>query len=131
MKNPEEDNSVVEVYWQCGPDDVHDRALVDMVEQLLYEPCYDTLRTKEQLGYTVHSGMRLTHGVLGFAVVVVSAAHGPEYLDARVDAFLNSYWAVLQAMTAEEFEQQREALLAQKLMKVGGRQLGCDFEFKA
>ena len=26
---------------------------------------------------------------------------------------------------------EREALLAQKLMKVGGRQLGCDFEFKA
>jgi secreted Zn-dependent insulinase-like peptidase len=40
----------------------------------VYEPCYDTLRTKEQLGYTVHSGMRLTHGVLGFCVLVVSGA---------------------------------------------------------
>ena len=40
--------------------------------QVLHEPCYDTLRTKQQLGYSVHSGVRLTHGILGFAVCVVS-----------------------------------------------------------
>ena len=40
--------------------------------QVMHEPCYDALRTKQQLGYTVHCGVRLTHGVLGFAVVVVS-----------------------------------------------------------
>ncbi len=40
--------------------------------QILREPCYDTLRTKQQLGYSVHSGVRLTHGILGFAVCVVS-----------------------------------------------------------
>lgn len=42
------------------------------VVQVMHEPCYDALRTKQQLGYTVHCGVRLTHGVLGFAVVVVS-----------------------------------------------------------
>lgn len=36
------------------------------------EPFYDTLRTKEQLGYSVHCSTRLTHGVLGFAFVVNS-----------------------------------------------------------
>ena len=35
---------------------------------------YDTLRTKEQLGYSVNAAVRLTHGMLGFAVVVVSGA---------------------------------------------------------
>ena len=40
--------------------------------QVLHEPCYDTLRTKQQLGYSVHSGVRLTHGILGFAVCIVS-----------------------------------------------------------
>ena len=41
------------------------------------EPAYDTLRTKEQLCYSVNAGVRLTHGVLGFAVVVVSGVRRP------------------------------------------------------
>lgn len=42
--------------------------------QVAGEPAYDTLRTKEQLGYSVNAAVRLTHGMLGFAVVVVSGA---------------------------------------------------------
>ena len=42
--------------------------------QVAGEPVYDTLRTKEQLGYSVNAAVRLTHGMLGFAVVVVSGA---------------------------------------------------------
>ena len=42
---------------------------------MMGEPCYDTLRTKQQLGYSVHAGTRLTHGVLGFCIVVASGAH--------------------------------------------------------
>ena len=38
------------------------------------EPVFGTLRTKEQLGYSVHCSTRLTHGVLGFAFVIVSGA---------------------------------------------------------
>ena len=39
---------------------------------MIGEPCYDTLRTKQQLGYSVHSGVRLTFGVIGFCVVIAS-----------------------------------------------------------
>lgn len=44
---------------------------------------FNVLRSKQQLGYSVHSSVRLTHGVLGFAIVIVSggrhapAAHTP------------------------------------------------------
>ena len=44
--------------------------------QVAGEPAYDTLRTKEQLGYSVHAGVRLTHGMLGYGVNVVSGARG-------------------------------------------------------
>lgn len=79
-KNPDEQNTAVEVYFQVGPDgdDAGARAALDLMDQALCEPVYDTLRTKEQLGYTVHSGARLTHGVTGFCVTVVSAKHGPK-----------------------------------------------------
>lgn len=64
--------------------------MTDLLEQLMYEPVYDTLRTKEQLGYTVGAGLRNTMGVLGFCVVVQSAAYGVEHCTSRVEAFLVS-----------------------------------------
>ncbi|KAG7670534.1 hypothetical protein Ndes2526B_g00294 [Nannochloris sp. 'desiccata'] len=116
--NADEENSAVEVYFQCGPShDPRRRAVLDCVDQLVYEPCYDTLRTKEQLGYTVSSGPRLTHGISGFCVVVQSGVHGPVYLDARVDVFLSGFLERLKKMDTTEFEKNREALLANKLMK--------------
>jgi nardilysin len=93
-RNAADDNSVAEVYFQIGTHalpSTHERACADLGSQLIGEPCFDALRTKEQLGYTVSSGVRLTHGVLGFAVTVQSAKHGPAYLDARIDAFLAAY----------------------------------------
>ncbi|KAI8472962.1 MAG: Metalloenzyme, LuxS/M16 peptidase-like protein [Monoraphidium minutum] len=117
-KNPEEENCCVEVYFQVGPaSDLRLRSLLDLADQIVYEPCYDSLRTKQQLGYTVHSGSRLTHGVLGFCVVVVSAAYGVEHVEGRVEAFLASYRDALQAMPAEEFERHRAALISNKLTR--------------
>jgi nardilysin len=116
--NAEEENSAIEVYFQCGPsDDARARAVMDCIDQLVYEPCYDTLRTKEQLGYTVSSGPRLTHGIAGFCVVVQSGVHGPVHLDTRVDVFLSGFLEKLQKMESVEFEKNRDALLANKLMK--------------
>eukprot|EP00887_Chlorella_sp_A99_P000580 scaffold17.g580.t1 len=97
-------------------DTVADRAAIDLLDQMLYEPCFDTLRTREQLGYTVSSGMRLTHGVLGFALLVMSGEHGPAHLDARIDAFLLAF-GDLANMSAEEFEKHRAALISAKLQK--------------
>ena len=33
-RNPEEDNSVAEVYFQCGPDNLAERAALDMLAQV-------------------------------------------------------------------------------------------------
>ena len=63
---------MAEVYCQVGPNSRAQRARLDMFEQMFSEPFYDTLRTKEQLGYSVHCSTRLTHGILGFAFVVIS-----------------------------------------------------------
>lgn len=116
--NADEENSALELYIQCGTAaDSYLRSLVDMVDQLMFEPCYDTLRTKEQLGYTVSSGSRLTHGIMGFGIFVQSGTHGPLYLDERVESFLTSFGQRLAEMSAEEFEQNRQSLLKVKKMK--------------
>ena len=67
---------MAELYYQAGPSSVALRARLDLFEQLFSEPFYDTLRTKEQLGYSVHCSARLTHGILGFAFVVISGGLG-------------------------------------------------------
>lgn len=71
-KNKEDNNSAVEAYFQCGLDEVRLRAQLDLLEQMASEPCFNTLRTQEQLGYSVSCGVRLTHNVLGFAFVILS-----------------------------------------------------------
>lgn len=71
-KNVDDENSAVEVYFQCGPDNLKLRANLDLLEQIISEPCFNVLRTQQQLGYTVSSGIRLTHNVLGFAFVILS-----------------------------------------------------------
>eukprot|EP00854_Cymbomonas_tetramitiformis_P031930 gene31930-40309_t len=84
-KNPKEQNSAVESYFQLMPHSVKERATVELLEQVMEEACYDTLRTKEQLGYTVSCGLRLTGGVLGFCINVVSASYGPEHIISRIE----------------------------------------------
>lgn len=64
--------------------------------QVLYEPVYDTLRTKQQLGYSVSSGARLTHGVCGFCVVVVSPAFSAAEVEGRIENFLQDFAGTLQ-----------------------------------
>lgn len=92
-KNPAEENSAVEVYFQCGLNDTKLRASLDLLEQILSEPCFNVLRTKEQLGYSVHCGIRLTHNVLAFAFNIVSGklSHGvltDKSVQKRSDAIL-------------------------------------------
>lgn len=48
-QNPLENNSCVEVYFQLGPWNLVDSARLDLLEQLLSEPFFDDLRTKQQV----------------------------------------------------------------------------------
>ena len=119
-RNAAETNSCVECYYQVGSHaapTARDRALADLAGQVVGEPAFDVLRTKEQLGYTVMAGSRFTHGVLGFVFAVQSAKHGPGHLEDRIEAFLGSYRAVLSGMDAAQFERNRDALVAAKLQK--------------
>jgi secreted Zn-dependent insulinase-like peptidase len=60
-QNKEEESSAIEYYFQLGPDTMTDEdgvqpalrelGLLDLMSQLISEPAFDVLRTKEQLGY--------------------------------------------------------------------------------
>lgn len=67
-------NTSVEAYFQVGKDNMKDRVLSDMLIQLMHEPLYNQVRTKDQFGYRVSCDTRWTHGVIGMHFVVVTAS---------------------------------------------------------
>ena len=57
------------------------------------EPVFDTLRTQEQLGYSVYSSHRNTFGVLGFSITVNTQAtkYTSDHVDERIESFLQMF----------------------------------------
>lgn len=89
--NPKDNNTLVTNYYQFGPGTMMDHMLLEVGCQLMEEPVFDILRTKEQLGYYVFSMLRNTHGILGCSVTVNSQAtkFTPDHVDQRIEAFLD------------------------------------------
>lgn len=81
------------------------------------EPLYDTLRTKEQLGYSVSCGLRMTNGILGLAVKIQSERYEPEHLHARLEAFLQSFHASMSTLPPSVYARQLVALAQNKLQR--------------
>lgn len=80
-----------------------------VVARLLKEPTFSTLRTKEQLGYIVSAVYDNRTHVCGLSIKVQSSKYGPEYLEWRINEFLNSKLA--EGFTDDEVETVKKALI--------------------
>ena len=107
-------SSCIESYYQTGLQDTKLNMLLELFSQIINEGCYNQLRTQEQLGYIVFSGVRRSNGAQGFRVIVQSDRH-PEYLDSRIEAFLESLEKSLGELGEDEFKTQVEALATKRL----------------
>ncbi|KAL6649880.1 hypothetical protein ACP70R_014104 [Stipagrostis hirtigluma subsp. patula] len=120
-KNDLEENSVVEVYFpieqDVGKEATRLRAITDLFSSIIEEPCFDQLRTKEQLGYTVDSSPRMTYRMLAYCFRVMSSKYSPVYLQSRIDNFIHGVSALLDGLDEETFEHHRSGLIADKLEK--------------
>ncbi|XP_049883205.1 insulin-degrading enzyme [Pectinophora gossypiella] len=109
-------SSCTSLYYSCGVRAARPNVALELLAQATHERCFNTLRTQEQLGYIVFSGLRRSNGVQGLRVIVQSDRH-PQYLETRMEAFLAGVQEYLEKMTEEEFLKHRAALAAQKLEK--------------
>lgn len=109
-------SSCVKVYYQAGLALTETIMLLSLLNQIVTEPCFSTLRTKEQLGYIVNSGVESMNGVLGFLILVQGKKH-PRYVEQRITAFLDHMLERVTNMSTEEFERQKESLAVQRLEK--------------
>lgn len=117
LEDKENVNHAIEYLLQVGNrSDRRARALTLLLDQLTHEPAYDQLRTKQQLGYVVFSGVRSTTTALGFRFLVQSEKV-PAFLEGRVDAFLSEFADTLAGMSEEVFEGHKRSLIVKRLEK--------------
>lgn len=87
---------------QCGVQEDNSNVFIDLVAQILSEPCYNILRTQEQLGYIVFAGVRKANGAKGLRILVQSTKHpGMNTCQLFIQwsrhqwLYTNSYWFIL------------------------------------
>lgn len=107
-------NSAVQVLFQLGlVGDPRMDVAVSLFQAMLHKPIFHTLRTEEQLGYLVYSGMKRTHGVQALRVIVQSTVAAPAEVVRRIDACLATFGTTtLPEMDDSQFREYVTALAA-------------------
>ncbi|EON98117.1 putative a-factor-processing enzyme protein [Phaeoacremonium minimum UCRPA7] len=93
------------------------RAKTLLLDQMLHEPAFDQLRTKEQLGYVVFSGVKAICTTYGFRFIIQSEKTA-EYLDTRIETFLQTWKETLKNMSDSDFEGHKRSLIIKRLEKL-------------
>ena len=89
------------------------KAKAQLLAQMLQEPTFDQLRTKEQLGYIVFSGARISVATT-FYRVLVQSERDPDYLEGRIEAHLSRFRAELEKMSDSDFEAHQRSVINRK-----------------
>ncbi|KAA1469392.1 hypothetical protein DENSPDRAFT_835009 [Dentipellis sp. KUC8613] len=112
VPNPNEPNSALTYYLHLGSYNERPlRVASSLLSQIISEPAFNILRTKEQLGYIVGASLWQSNGSHEIGLrIVVQSERGPVYLEERVEAFLNHMKGVLEAMSDAEFQEQKDGL---------------------
>jgi insulysin len=117
LADPQNVNNCTAYFVHVG--DVADRALwarALLLQQMTDEAVFSQLRTKEQLGYTVFSGIQLSPTRVGYRILV-QGERSTEFMDSRIDEFLLGFSTVVKEMSEEEFEGHKRSLVNKQLEK--------------
>ena len=99
VENSVHKSNCIMTLLECGRDSTVNNMLLEMLAQIIREPCFNVLRTKEQLGYIVFSGVRKTGGVYSLTILVQSDRK-PAYLDSRIENFIKSARSLIKVCSA-------------------------------
>lgn len=81
------------------------------------EPCFNQLRTKEQLGYVVFSGFQFQDTWAGYRILIQSEKDC-RYLEGRIENFLAAFEKQLEVMSDEDFEGHKKAIINKRIAKL-------------
>lgn len=74
-------------YLQCGSISTENNMKLELISQILREPFFNILRTKEQLGYIVQCNTHRSYTEQGF-LALVQSSRDPDYVEKRIEAFI-------------------------------------------
>lgn len=118
LKDPANINHCLEYYLHIGnKGDRSVRAKTQLLDQIIHEPAFDQLRTKEQLGYIVFSGLRGSATTYGFRFIIQSERKS-EYLESRIDSFLQAQATAIREMSEESLESHKRSVIVKRLEKL-------------
>lgn len=89
MLGNENQRSCCAVLFQVGSRRLEDNVLLELFDQVIYEPCFNQLRNQEQLGYIVRSSVRKSNGTQGL-LIIVQGLLKPQLVHARIESFFNN-----------------------------------------
>lgn len=112
VPNQNEPNSSLAYYMHIGSYlEPRLRVASALLTQILSEPAFNVLRTREQLGYIVSLSQMVSPGESNIGIrIVIQSERGPVYLEERVEAFLEEMKDKLEEMSAAEFREQQAGL---------------------
>jgi insulysin len=118
LRDPANVNHCIEYSLYAGNRYDNDiRAKLLLVGQMTDEPCFNQLRTIEQLGYVVFSSAAFHDTWAGYRILIQSEKDC-RYLEGRIENFLNSFEKTLQEMSEEDFEGHKRAIINKRLAKL-------------
>ncbi|ESO02313.1 hypothetical protein HELRODRAFT_161568 [Helobdella robusta] len=94
-KNDDDNNCVIANYYQLPePGCLKDLLLAEMFVSLMEQPCFDELRTNQQLGYSATPSLVIVYGVVGFSITVCSQSDkfSMKQLDDCIEDFVDSFY---------------------------------------
>jgi len=113
--NTSNENSAVHVLLQSLGRTEKDHVLIEILAAIVNEPFYGDLRTKQQLGYIVGSGIRALEESRTIAFVVQSSVAPVEKLSAEIQKFLDNFERnTLETLNAGDFAVYVKGLIDQK-----------------
>lgn len=110
VANPSEPNNCVIYYTHTSETtDPAGRARTSLLGQIVSEPAFNVLRTKEQLGYVTNAAA-MRNGLR----VLVQSERDPVYVESRIETFLESLKELIEEMPEDDFERHKQSLIAKR-----------------
>lgn len=104
-------NTVTKNIYQIGLKTQRLKVILNLFLMITKQYSFDILRNKEQLGYYVKCDIDELHGVLHFYVQIMSQENkfSAEYIDDRIENFLNEFLTILTNMPDQMFLQYKKS----------------------
>lgn len=100
------------LYMQAPEASYEARAKMGISSQVLKPAYFNSLRTEQQFGYIVYANVSVMQRLGGMVFIVQSPTKTPQQIEAATREFFRQSLSMVQNMTADEYKQHQQALIA-------------------